>query len=135
MHYNYTCSLCSRIVSCFTYMHMYDGNTHDLSLLSYQSTYQVLGSFSKLRIVVLLLSPSLSLPPSPPPSLPPSPPPSLPPSHSNQDSYQIVRKLGRGKYSEVFEARNVSADEKCVLKILKVGYLYMCMSSLYTQCV
>lgn len=37
----------------------------------------------------------------------------------NQDDYQIVRKLGRGKYSEVFEAMNVSNQEKCVIKILK----------------
>lgn len=40
---------------------------------------------------------------------------------SNQDNYQIVRKLGRGKYSEVFEAMNVSANDKCVIKILKVS--------------
>lgn len=37
----------------------------------------------------------------------------------NQDSYQIVRKLGRGKYSEVFEGINVTNNEKCVIKILK----------------
>lgn len=37
----------------------------------------------------------------------------------NQDDYQIARKLGRGKYSEVFESINVSNDEKCVIKILK----------------
>ncbi|XP_052229917.1 casein kinase II subunit alpha isoform X3 [Dreissena polymorpha] len=36
-----------------------------------------------------------------------------------QDDYQIVRKLGRGKYSEVFEAINVTNNEKCVIKILK----------------
>jgi len=30
-----------------------------------------------------------------------------------------VRKLGRGKYSEVFEGVNVSNNEKCVIKILK----------------
>lgn len=39
----------------------------------------------------------------------------------NQDDYQLVRKLGRGKYSEVFEAMNVSMNEKCVVKILKVS--------------
>ncbi len=39
---------------------------------------------------------------------------------SNQDNYQVVRKLGRGKYSEVFEAVNVQNNEKCVIKILKV---------------
>jgi len=37
----------------------------------------------------------------------------------NQDDYQVVRKLGRGKYSEVFEAVNVTNNEKCVIKILK----------------
>eukprot|EP00117_Sycon_ciliatum_P044059 scpid68776/ scgid4605/ Casein kinase II subunit alpha len=37
----------------------------------------------------------------------------------NQDSYQLVRKLGRGKYSEVFEAVDVTKNEKCVVKILK----------------
>lgn len=37
-----------------------------------------------------------------------------------QDDYHIVRKLGRGKYSEVFEAINVTNNnEKCVIKILK----------------
>nr|CAD7430156.1 unnamed protein product [Timema monikensis] len=36
-----------------------------------------------------------------------------------QDDYQLVRKLGRGKYSEVFEAINVTNNEKCVVKILK----------------
>lgn len=38
-----------------------------------------------------------------------------------QDDYQLVRKLGRGKYSEVFEAINVTNNEKCVVKILKVS--------------
>uniref|UniRef100_A0A4W4GAB7 non-specific serine/threonine protein kinase n=1 Tax=Electrophorus electricus TaxID=8005 RepID=A0A4W4GAB7_ELEEL len=41
------------------------------------------------------------------------------PSWSNQEDYQLVRKLGRGKYSEVFEAINVSNSEKVVVKILK----------------
>lgn len=40
--------------------------------------------------------------------------------YSEQDDYQLVRKLGRGKYSEVFEAINVVTNEKCVVKILKV---------------
>lgn len=43
---------------------------------------------------------------------------------SQQDDYQIARKLGRGKYSEVFEAVNITNNEKCVIKILKV-----CISS------
>ena len=46
-----------------------------------------------------------------------------------QDDYQLVRKLGRGKYSEVFEAINVVTNEKCVVKILKVNlFLDMVMS-------
>lgn len=36
-----------------------------------------------------------------------------------QDDYQLVRKLGRGKYSEVFEAINIATTKKCVVKILK----------------
>lgn len=41
----------------------------------------------------------------------------------NQDDYQLVRKLGRGKYSEVFEAINITNNEKVVVKILKVSTL------------
>eukprot|EP00007_Cunea_sp_BSH-02190019_P008715 CAMPEP_0174231680 /NCGR_PEP_ID=MMETSP0417-20130205/2153_1 /TAXON_ID=242541 /ORGANISM="Mayorella sp, Strain BSH-02190019" /LENGTH=347 /DNA_ID=CAMNT_0015309605 /DNA_START=140 /DNA_END=1183 /DNA_ORIENTATION=+ len=37
----------------------------------------------------------------------------------NQDDYEIVRKVGRGKYSEVFEGMNAVTNEKCVIKILK----------------
>ncbi|XP_031657272.1 casein kinase II subunit alpha'-like isoform X5 [Oncorhynchus kisutch] len=37
--------------------------------------------------------------------------------YSNQEDYQLVRKLGRGKYSEVFEA--INNNEKVVVKILK----------------
>jgi len=36
-----------------------------------------------------------------------------------QDDYEIVRKIGRGKYSEVFEGINVKNNEQCVIKILK----------------
>jgi serine/threonine protein kinase len=43
--------------------------------------------------------------------------------YRQQDDYQLVRKLGRGKYSEVFEAINVTSNNKCVVKILKVTYL------------
>eukprot|EP00921_Rhytidocystis_pertsovi_P015678 GHVQ01024906.1.p1 GENE.GHVQ01024906.1~~GHVQ01024906.1.p1 ORF type:complete len:490 (+),score=46.27 GHVQ01024906.1:200-1669(+) len=35
------------------------------------------------------------------------------------DSYEVVRKIGRGKYSEVFEGMNITNNEKCVVKILK----------------
>ena len=40
-------------------------------------------------------------------------------SWGDQDKYEIVRKLGRGKYSEVFEGVVVDTESKCVLKILK----------------
>jgi len=36
-----------------------------------------------------------------------------------QDDYELIRKLGRGKYSEVFEGVNANNEEKCVVKILK----------------
>uniref|UniRef100_A0A1I7UG42 Large ribosomal subunit protein bL9m n=1 Tax=Caenorhabditis tropicalis TaxID=1561998 RepID=A0A1I7UG42_9PELO len=36
------------------------------------------------------------------------------------DDYQLVRKLGRGKYSEVFEGFEMSTDEKVVVEILTV---------------
>jgi casein kinase II subunit alpha len=35
------------------------------------------------------------------------------------DDYEIVRKIGRGKYSEVFQGISVKQNEKCVIKILK----------------
>ena len=35
------------------------------------------------------------------------------------DPYLIMSKLGRGKYSEVFEAINIPEDSKVVLKVLK----------------
>ena len=48
----------------------------------------------------------------------------------NQDHYQIVQKLGRGKYSEVFESINVTNNVRTVIKILKVcvflGFSRMC---------
>ena len=37
----------------------------------------------------------------------------------DQDDYEVVRKVGRGKYSEVFEGINATNGEKCVIKILK----------------
>lgn len=39
--------------------------------------------------------------------------------HSNQDYYEVVGKVGRGKYSEVFEGVNVLKNEKCIIKILR----------------
>lgn len=40
----------------------------------------------------------------------------------NIDDYQLIRKLGRGKYSEVFEGVKAPMDQKCVIKILKVRF-------------
>jgi len=37
----------------------------------------------------------------------------------SQDDYEIIRKIGRGKYSEVFEGFNLKNNEKCVIKVLK----------------
>nr|GMD49722.1 casein kinase II subunit alpha-2-like [Ipomoea batatas] len=36
-----------------------------------------------------------------------------------QDDYEVVRKVGRGKYSEVFEGIHSTNNEKCIIKILK----------------
>lgn len=36
-----------------------------------------------------------------------------------QDDYEVVRKVGRGKYSEVFEGVRTTKNEKCIIKILK----------------
>jgi len=37
----------------------------------------------------------------------------------SQDNYEVSRKVGRGKYSEVFEGVNIENECKCVIKILK----------------
>jgi len=39
--------------------------------------------------------------------------------NNTQDNYQVVRKVGRGKYSEVFEGINIMDNSKCIIKILK----------------
>lgn len=36
-----------------------------------------------------------------------------------QSDYEVVRKIGRGKYSEAFEGINVQNNAKCVIKVLK----------------
>lgn len=41
------------------------------------------------------------------------------PNESDQDDYEVVRKVGRGKYNEVFKAINVSSNDKCIIKILE----------------
>lgn len=40
-------------------------------------------------------------------------------SRSEQDDYEVARKVGRGKYSEVFEGYNALNQSKCIIKILK----------------
>jgi len=37
----------------------------------------------------------------------------------DQEDYEVIRKIGRGKYSEVFEGMNVMNNTRCVVKILK----------------
>ncbi|EQC29921.1 CMGC/CK2 protein kinase [Saprolegnia diclina VS20] len=37
----------------------------------------------------------------------------------DQDGYEVSRKIGRGKYSEVFQGVAVANDKPCVIKILK----------------
>ena len=37
----------------------------------------------------------------------------------SQEDYEVIRKIGRGKYSEVFEGINVKSNQLCVIKILK----------------
>ncbi|KAI0237164.1 Casein kinase II subunit alpha' [Massospora cicadina] len=36
-----------------------------------------------------------------------------------QDNYEIIKKVGRGKYSEVFEGCNLNTNERCIIKVLK----------------
>ncbi|OZJ05126.1 Casein kinase II subunit alpha [Bifiguratus adelaidae] len=36
-----------------------------------------------------------------------------------QDNYEIIRKVGRGKYSEVFEGINIVNQMSCCIKVLK----------------
>lgn len=36
-----------------------------------------------------------------------------------QDNYEVVAKVGRGKYSEVFSGRVASSNETCIIKVLK----------------
>ena len=41
------------------------------------------------------------------------------PTWSDQEDYEVLRKLGRGKYSEVFAGVNVTNNDPVVIKILK----------------
>eukprot|EP01028_Stygiella_incarcerata_P005488 TRINITY_DN2311_c0_g1_i1.p1 TRINITY_DN2311_c0_g1~~TRINITY_DN2311_c0_g1_i1.p1 ORF type:complete len:326 (+),score=70.64 TRINITY_DN2311_c0_g1_i1:227-1204(+) len=37
----------------------------------------------------------------------------------DQEHYEVAKKVGRGKYSEVFEGYNSNSGDKCIVKILK----------------
>ncbi|KAI8903871.1 casein kinase II, alpha chain [Gorgonomyces haynaldii] len=39
--------------------------------------------------------------------------------YNSQENYEVIRKVGRGKYSEVFEGINIQNQQKCVIKVLK----------------
>ena len=39
--------------------------------------------------------------------------------YGNQENYEIIKKIGRGKYSEVFEGINTTNDQRVVIKVLK----------------
>ncbi|XP_017772365.1 PREDICTED: casein kinase II subunit alpha-like [Nicrophorus vespilloides] len=41
------------------------------------------------------------------------------PEWHDADDYEIIQKVGRGKYSEVFEALQTSSDQRVIIKILK----------------
>ncbi|KAK7203465.1 kinase-like domain-containing protein [Myxozyma melibiosi] len=44
---------------------------------------------------------------------------SLQVSWGDIENYEIVKKVGRGKYSEVFEGVNIVNNTKCIIKVLK----------------
>ena len=51
-----------------------------------------------------------------------------------QDNYEIIKKIGRGKYSEVYEGINTLTNQRIVIKILKPGKLALfTYSRLYSQ--
>jgi hypothetical protein len=37
-------------------------------------------------------------------------------------SQDVIKKIGRGKYSEVFEGTNTLNGEECVIKVLKFEF-------------
>lgn len=49
--------------------------------------------------------------------LAPHPAPSCACLRSDQDNYEVIRKVGRGKYSEVFEGVHIGKEQKCVVKV------------------
>ena len=44
-------------------------------------------------------------------------------SYSSTDKYEIIRKIGRGKYSDVYEGIRTENDLKVAIKILKPSTL------------
>jgi len=44
---------------------------------------------------------------------------SFAPTWKDQEDYEVIRKVGRGKYSEVFEGVNVKTSQPVIIKILK----------------
>lgn len=54
----------------------------------------------------------------------------------SQDHYEIIKKIGRGKYSEVYEGINTLNNQRIVIKILKPGkYLHtlVTLRNLYSE--
>lgn len=43
------------------------------------------------------------------------------PTFGFPDNYEIIKKIGRGKYSDVFEGMNTVNDSRVVIKVLKPG--------------
>ncbi len=37
----------------------------------------------------------------------------------NEDNYELIRMIGKGRYGEVFEAFDVTNNKRCALKVLK----------------
>ena len=38
--------------------------------------------------------------------------------------YELKHKIGRGRYSEVYDSMNIYNGQKCVVKVLKPGIFY-----------
>ena len=57
--------------------------------------------------------------------------------YRSQENYEIIKKIGRGKYSEVYEGINTANGERIVIKILKPGkfVIYQCrfIISIYSE--
>lgn len=40
-------------------------------------------------------------------------------SWGNSEYYEVIKKVGRGRYSEVFDSVNIANNQRCIIKILK----------------